>query len=138
MLLVNVSWRSTYMNPKIFCVSSSRNNAILRIDETLSALNIPHQMRFLDSYDETHSYWQRKLVKFLYKHRSAQFYRQEVSWMVTDIKRYMPMTVAINSNLLLVLMCKEMMLRKRLIFFLLEYFLKVELIAKIYKFRDYF
>ena len=50
--------------------------------------------------------------------------------MVTDIKRYMPMTVAINSNLLLVLMCKEMMLRKRLIFYLLEYFLKVELIVK--------
>ena len=88
------------MRPKIFCVSSSRNNAILRIDETLSSLNIPHQMRFLDSYDETHSYWQRKLVKFLYKHRPAQFYRREVFRMLDEVKRYMPMTIlVINPNL---------------------------------------
>jgi len=100
MLLVSVNWRSIGMNPKIFCVSSSRNNAILRIDETLSFLNVPHQMRFLDSYDETHSYWQRKLVKFLYKHRPAQFYRREVFRMLDEVKRYMPMTIlVINPNL---------------------------------------
>ena len=88
------------MRPKIFCVSSSRNNAILRIDETLSSLNIPHQMRFLDSYDETHTYWQRKLVKCLYKYRPAQFYQQEVLQMLAEAKRYMTVTIlVINPNL---------------------------------------
>lgn len=88
------------MKPKVFCVSSSRNNAILRIDETLSALSIKHQMCFLDSYDETHAYCQRKLVKFFNQKRPVQFYQQEVWKMADKAERYAPDTVlVINPNL---------------------------------------
>ena len=91
------------MKAKIFCVSSSRNNAILRIDETLSALAIPHQMCFLDSYEETHTYWERKLTKLLHKERPALFYQQEVLQMAEAAEQYAPDTVlVINPNLPLV------------------------------------
>ncbi len=100
MLLVSVNWRNIYMKPRIFCVSSSRNNAILRIDETLSEVNIPHQMCFLDSYEERHTYWKRKLVKMMDRHRPVQFYQQEVLQMLAEAQQYMPDTIlVINPNL---------------------------------------
>ena len=97
---VNANWRDICMKPKIFCVSSSRNNAILRIDETLTALDLPHQMCFLDSYEETHTYWERKLTKLLHKDRPAEFYQQEVLQMAETAEQYAPDTVlVINPNL---------------------------------------
>ena len=97
---VNGNWRDICMKLKIFCVSSSRNNAILRIDETLTSLELPHQMCFLDSYDETHTYWQRKLAKIFHPERPAQFYQQEVLRMAEVAEQYAPdIVLVINPNL---------------------------------------
>ena len=88
------------MGEKIFIISSSRNEHILCIRETIKQMRVPGELASLDGYDDTHSYWQNKLASLRGEDFKRQYYLNEISRIKKRIEEYAPHTILIvNPNI---------------------------------------
>lgn len=88
------------MKNKIFVISSSRNEHILCIRETLKQMMVTGEFASLDGYDDTHSYWQKKLAFLQGKTFKWKYYLNEISIIRSRIEEYSPdIILIINPNI---------------------------------------
>lgn len=108
------------MSSKIFVISSSRNERILCIQDSLARMSQQAEFASLDGFDDTHSYWQKKLASLQGKTVKWQYYLNEISLVRRRIDEYAPDTVLIINPNIPWSILRELSLNYRVIFWFVD------------------
>ncbi|MBR2215262.1 MAG: glycosyltransferase [Selenomonadaceae bacterium] len=75
---------------KVFCLTATRNAKILQMENTLQSLGLEYAMAYVDPYENTHPYLQKKLVETFFPRLTRSCDSKHYRSAIAKAKEYSP------------------------------------------------